>query len=64
MFGNVPSKLMSDSEYSVIKSDVIKSLDCTYNANNTTGSLFLLKKLSNVVKPSNMQTLLECQLIK
>ena len=29
-YGNrsVPCKLMSDSEYSVIKSDVIKSFDC------------------------------------
>ena len=30
--GRIPCKLMSDSEYSVIKSDVIKRFDCICNS--------------------------------
>ena len=35
---SVPCKLMLDSEYSVIKSDVIKSFDCTRDSSTTGGN--------------------------
>ena len=40
---SVPCKLMLNSEYSVIKSDVIKSFDCTF-------SLFEQTKRKNVLR--------------